>query len=86
MTRLVRGTSGLVQLVDEAGDAVATILDMDLSNDRERLLVAAITVARLASGGMEVDQIRIAQVMATKLTLAFIAGADAEEKKRELPS
>ena len=75
-TRLTRGDVDL-GLARDAGELAAVILDLPGSDDRERLLVAAITVVNLAGGAYDADEIRLAQTMATHIAFAFVSGEDA---------
>ena len=88
MTRLARDDNAVAfGLAREAGELVGVILDLPGADDRERLLVAAITVANLSAANFAVDEVMTAQAMAVRLTCAFVAGADAaDDKEGEVPS
>jgi hypothetical protein len=82
MTRLIRDGDDFT-LGAEAYELAAMILDMPGADDRERLLVAAIAIVKLAGWRYGVDELRLAHKLAGHLALALVEGADAAD---EVPS
>jgi hypothetical protein len=87
MTRLVKDAR-LLSLAEESGAVVSAMFSLPGADDPERLLVAALVVAGVASTDMGIEQRSIAREMSARIAAAIVfeAAKVLGEDKGDRPS